>query len=67
MDDKTINVNELKEWIENWFYKNKYYHPYSKRNSIPITELYDILDQISQSFTVTDTGTCLVIEANEKG
>ena len=67
MSDKTISVNELKEWIENWFYKNKYYHPYSKNNSIPITELYDILDQISQSFTVTDTGTCLVIEANEKG
>ena len=47
MNDKTISINELKEWIENWFYKNKYYHPYSKSNSIPITELYDILDQIS--------------------
>ncbi len=43
---KYINVDELKEWIENWFEKNAYYHPYSKANNIPIPELYDILERI---------------------
>lgn len=38
-----IDLNALKEWIENWLVMNKYYHPYSKNNSIPIAELYDVL------------------------
>ena len=44
---KHIDVDELKEWIQNWFEKNRYYHPYSKSNDIPIPELYDILEQMS--------------------
>ena len=49
MDDlidrqKAIDVSALKEWVENWFTKNRYYHPYAKNNNIPITELYDILE-----------------------
>lgn len=43
---KLIDKKELKEWIESWFTKNKYYHPYSKSNNIPIDELYDILEQM---------------------
>ena len=41
-----IDVSVLKEWVENWFTKNRQYHPYAKNNNIPITELYDILEQI---------------------
>ena len=43
---RLIDVNELKEWVENWFTVNKYYHPYSKSNNIPINELYDILEHM---------------------
>ena len=43
---RLIDVNELKEWIENWFTKNRFYHPYAKNNNIPIPELYDILEQM---------------------
>lgn len=43
-----IDFNELKEWINNWFYANKYYHPHSKSNSIPISELYDIFDRFEK-------------------
>ena len=43
---RIIDVGELKEWVKNWFEKNRYYHPYSKTNNIPITELYDILKQM---------------------
>ena len=43
---KVIDVPTLKEWVENWFTKNRQYHPYAKNNNIPITELYDILEQI---------------------
>lgn len=41
-----IDANELKEWVENWLTTNKYYHPYSKSNNIPINELYDILEHM---------------------
>lgn len=41
-----IDAEAFKEWIENWFYKHKSYHPYAKTNTIPITELYDILEQM---------------------
>ena len=43
---RLIDVNVLKEWVENWFTKNRLYHPYAKSNNIPITELYDILEQM---------------------
>lgn len=43
---KYIDAEEFKEWIANWFYKDKSYHPYSKSNTIPVTELYDILEQM---------------------
>lgn len=45
-EPKYIEVKELKEWVQNWFETNRYYHPYSKSNNIPITELYDILEQM---------------------
>ena len=41
---KLIDVRALKEWVKNWFTKNRLYHPYAKNNNIPITELYDILE-----------------------
>jgi hypothetical protein len=43
---KYIDAEAVKEWVANWFYKHKLYHPYSKTNTIPITELYDILEQM---------------------
>ena len=43
---KYIEEKELREWVQNWFEKNRYYHPYSKSNNIPIPELYDILEQM---------------------
>ena len=43
---RLIDADELKEWIEAWFDLNKYYHPYSKRETIPTVELFDILDRI---------------------
>lgn len=43
---RLIDETELKEWVENWFYQHKYYHPYSKSNSIPCSELYDILERL---------------------
>lgn len=44
--DRLISADALKEWIENWFVMNSYYHPYSKSNNIPIPELYDILERM---------------------
>ena len=46
MKMKLFDVKTLKEWIENWFEVNAYYHPYSKSNNIPIPELYDILKRM---------------------
>ena len=43
---RLIDVDELKEWILNWFEKNRCWHPYSKANNIPIPELYDILERM---------------------
>lgn len=43
---KYIEEKELREWVQNWFEKNRYYHPYSKSNDIPIPELYDILERM---------------------
>lgn len=43
---KLIDVSVLKEWVENWFTKNRFYHPFAKNNNIPIPELYDILDDL---------------------
>lgn len=43
---KLIDVDELKEWVKNWFEKNRYYHSHSKANNIPIPELYDILERM---------------------
>lgn len=43
---KLIDVRTLKEYVENWFTKNRLYHPYAKNNNIPTTELYDILELI---------------------
>lgn len=49
---KLIDVRALKEWVENWFTKNRLYHPYAKNNNIPITELYDILELIPSADAV---------------
>jgi len=43
---RLIDVGVLKEWVENWFTKNRFYHPYAKNNNIPIPELYDIIEQM---------------------
>lgn len=41
-----ISKSEEREWIENWFVMNSHYHPYAKKNTIPIGELYDILERM---------------------
>ena len=51
---RLIDKKELKEWIENWATMNKYYHPYSKSNNIPINELYDILEQMPAIDVIDD-------------
>lgn len=43
---RLIDAGVLKEWVENWFTKNRFYHPYAKNNNIPIPELYDIIEQM---------------------
>lgn len=43
---KTVDTDTIMEWVQSWFVKNKYYHPYSKQSNIPISELYDILEQM---------------------
>ena len=52
-----VDVSVLKEWVENWFYMNRNYHPYSKSNNIPIPELYDILERMP-SVDVVRCGEC---------
>lgn len=41
-----ISKSEEREWIKNWFVMNSHYHPYAKKNTIPIGELYDILERM---------------------
>lgn len=41
-----ISKSEEREWVENWFVMNSHYHPYAKKNTIPIGELYDILERM---------------------
>ena len=45
-EDKLISTKELKDWINNWINKDKYYHPSVVCNSIPLSELDDIIDQL---------------------
>lgn len=40
------DADELKEWIQGWLEMNKYYHPHSKSNNIPIQEVYDIIGRL---------------------
>lgn len=41
-----IEEKELKDWVENWLYKDRYYHNGRVSKNIPIPELYDILEQM---------------------
>ena len=41
-----ISKTELLSWIDNWFEQHRYYHPHSKSDLIPRSELKDILDRI---------------------
>lgn len=43
---RLIDTDVLKEWIEAWFTMHRSYHPYSKSNLIPSTELIDIIDRL---------------------
>ena len=49
---RLIDADVLKERIENWFTMNRDYHPYSKSNSIPTTELIDIIDRMPSADAV---------------
>lgn len=41
-----VDVDDLEEWIENWFEKDRYYHPFSKGKTIPTEELRDIFKSV---------------------
>lgn len=43
---RLIEASEVKDWVENWFEMNRYYHPHSKSKNISTDELYDILEHI---------------------
>ena len=45
-DGDLISKTEFIEYINNWFEKVKYYHPYSKCKTIPMDELMDLIKQI---------------------
>lgn len=47
MDErKYIDLETVKEWVEQWLVQDRYYHPYAKKMTIPVSELYDILSRI---------------------
>ena len=43
---RLVDEKEVKDWVENWLCVNKYYHPYSSSKSIPVSELYDVLQRM---------------------
>lgn len=43
---RLIDADELKNWIYAWFTMHRNYHPYSKSNLIPSTEIVDIIDRL---------------------
>lgn len=63
---RLIDADALKEWVENWFTKNRYYHPFAKNNNIPITELYDILEQMPSAQPERKRGKWIVYKAPDK-
>ena len=46
---RLVDEKEVKDWVENWLCVNKYYHPYSSSESIPVSELYDVLQRMDAS------------------
>lgn len=43
---RLVDENEVKDWVENLLYVNKYYHPYSSSKSIHVSDLYDVLQRM---------------------
>lgn len=43
MSDDLISRKELGAAIDNWLAIDRYYHPYSKQKTIPVSELIDII------------------------
>ena len=43
---RLINADSPKEYVEGWLHTDEYYHPYSKKKTIPISELYDVFSRI---------------------
>ena len=41
-----IQRETVKEWVEQWLVQDRYYHPYAKKMTIPVSELYDILSRL---------------------
>lgn len=44
----TVTVENLKVWIDYWVKTDKYYHPFSKGKTIPISELLDLIDRLAR-------------------
>lgn len=43
---KYIDVDELKDWVDNWFIVNRYYHQHSRSKNIPSSELFDLIERM---------------------
>ena len=43
---RLVDEKEVKDWVENWLCVNKHYHPYSSSKSIPVSEIYDVLQRM---------------------
>lgn len=43
---RLVDEKEVKDWVENWLCVDKYYHPYGSSKSIPMSELYDVLQRM---------------------
>ena len=44
--EDAVNRQALYEWLDGWKEKNKYYHPHTKNEIIPICEVIDIIQSL---------------------
>lgn len=46
MDNETVRREDIKRGLEAWLTMDKYYHPKSKSNKIPLPEIFDVIDNL---------------------
>ena len=42
---RLVDADDVVDSLKNWFIMHRHYHPYSKSNLIPATEVIDIIDR----------------------